>query len=161
MYSLESSHESEGYLLFQMHSLSVALQSKETKFLTGVKMNMFRWKFVIFSYFCAKRAVWLIRSVIHWHAYAINNLYSCKMSILGEICNMCFIIAQNINCGYSLELPHWSSSNKNLLCFRAEIREIMFSIKHYKSTHVHTCTCNFLLWSQKWNKLTTYSVCIH
>ena len=29
-----------------------------------------------------------------------------KMSILCEICNLCFITAQNINCGYSLELPH-------------------------------------------------------
>ena len=33
MYSLEWSHEiEEGYLLFQMHSLSVALQTTQTKF---------------------------------------------------------------------------------------------------------------------------------
>ena len=38
-----------------------------------------------------------------------------KMSILCEICNLCFITAQNINCGYSLEPPHWGSSNKNPL----------------------------------------------
>ena len=66
-----------------------------------------------YSYFCAKRVVRLVRSAIRWHAYVINNLFSCKMSILYEICNLCFIKAQNINCGYSLEPPHWCSSNKN------------------------------------------------
>ena len=66
-----------------------------------------------YSYFCAKRVVRLVRSAFRWHAYVTNNLFSCKMSILCEICNLCFIKAQNINCGYSLEPPHWCSSNKN------------------------------------------------
>ena len=42
-----------------------------------------------------------------------------KCLILCEICNLCFITAQNINCGYSLELPHSGNSNKNPLTCNA------------------------------------------
>ena len=34
------------------------------------------------------------------------------------------IFAQNIDCGYKLELPHRGGSNKYPLCFRAKVRKI-------------------------------------
>ena len=37
-----------------------------------------------------------------------------KMTILVDLFNVCLILDQNIDCGYSLELP---------LCFRAKIRK--------------------------------------
>ena len=121
MYSLESSHESEeGYLIISVALLICCSAINANNFFTDVKMKMYRWKFVIFySYFCAKRVVRPVRSNIHWHTYTTNNLYNCKMSILCEICNLCFITAQNINCGYSLELPHWGSSNRNSLTWHS------------------------------------------
>ena len=42
-------------------------------------------QFVCFFLFLHKKwIVEIVRSAIHWHAYAINNLYNCKMPILGK-----------------------------------------------------------------------------
>ena len=39
------------------------------------------------------------------------------------------ISAQNIDCGYLLELPQWGSSNKYLNpCFWAKIRKLMYTL---------------------------------
>ena len=56
---------------------------------TGVKMKMlYKDKNVLsvfFLFFLHKKwIVKLVRSAIQWHAYATNNFYSRKMSILGK-----------------------------------------------------------------------------
>ena len=43
-------------------------------------------------------------------------------------CDIFLIFAQNIDCGYSLELPRQGSSNEyHNLCFELEIRKIMYT----------------------------------
>ena len=59
-----------------------------------------------------------------------------KLKFLDKNCDIFHISAQNTDCGYLLELPHWGSSN--------EYPQSMFLSKN-KKNNVYPCTPRFTM----------------
>ena len=71
-----------------------------------------------------------------------------------------FFFEENISCGYSLEVPHWSTSNEypqNMFSLRSKKRYLYRNL----DTLPGQVNWNFLLSSRKWDKLDKSACCFH